>query len=86
MAKETTSDTTMEVLAKGRTLGKFRCVNCFERITAPHGSKTIKCPKCGFEWRVSWIDPKFPRIRGPVWEVNRRLAAEEISKMGKGVK
>ena len=85
MVKET-APSTMESLIQGRTLGKFRCVNCFERITAPHGSKTIKCPKCGFEWRVSWIDPKFPRIRGPVWEVNRRLAAEEVSKREKGVK
>ena len=77
---------TMAGVAEGRTMGKFRCLNCFERITAPHGSKTIKCPKCGFEWRVSWIDPKFPRIRGPVWDVNRRLAEAEISKKKKGVK
>jgi hypothetical protein len=33
------------------------------------------------EFRVSWIRPDFPRIRGPVWDVNRKLA-EEVSKKG----
>jgi hypothetical protein len=28
------------------------------------------------EFRVSWIRPDFPRIRGPVWNTNRKLAEE----------
>ena len=72
--------TVMEELAKGRTVGAFRCLNCFSRVSPPPGAKTYKCPHCGFEWRIYWLDPNFPRIRGPVWEVNRRLAEEELAK------
>ena len=86
MAKETTSATTMESLAEGRSMGAFRCLNCFIRVSPPPGAKTYKCPHCGFEWRVFWISPTFPRIRGPVWDVNRRLAVEEVSKQRKGEK
>lgn len=82
----TERETTAETLAKGRTLGTFRCLNCFARITAFSGAKTCKCPNCGFEWRLFWLDPEFPRIRGPVWAVNRRLAEEATSKKGKGKK
>ena len=84
MAKETTSGTTMESLAQGRSIGAFRCLNCFERISPPPGAKTYKCPHCSFEWRVSWISSDVPRIRGPVWEVNRRLAAEQVNKQREG--
>ena len=76
----TEKETTAEALAKGRTIGAFRCLNCFARITSVSGSKTCKCPTCGFEWRLFWLDPEFPRIRGPVWAVNRRLAGEAMSK------
>jgi hypothetical protein len=86
MAKETTSATTMESLAQGRSIGSFRCLNCFERVSPPLGAKTYKCPHCSFEWRVFWIAPDLPRIRGPVWEVNRRLAEEEVKKPRKGKK
>ena len=72
-------DTTMESLGKTRTVGKFRCLNCFERGSALPGAKTWKCPGCGFEFRLSWISPTQPRIRGPIWEVNRRLAEEAMS-------
>ena len=78
MAEETIS--TMESVAKGRTIGTFRCLNCFERVSPLPGVKTYKCPHCSFEWRVSWPQPNLPRIRGPVWDVNRRLAEEELSK------
>jgi len=71
---------TMESVAKGRTIGAFRCLNCFERISPPPGVKTYRCPHCGFEWRVVWMSPEVPRIRGPVWEVNRRLAEEAVRK------
>jgi len=71
-----------EAMAKGRTSGAVRCLNCFERIFPPNGIKIYKCPHCGFEWRISWINHDFPRIRGPVWDVNRKLAEEEVSKKG----
>ena len=74
--------TRAEVTAKGRTSGAVRCLNCFERIVPPSEAKTYKCPHCGYEWRISWPYPNFPRIRGPVWEANRKLAEEEISKKG----
>jgi len=85
MAEEMTGST-MESVAKGRTTGAFRCLNCFERISPPPGVKTYKCPHCSFEWRVVWMSPEVPRIRGPVWEVNRRLAEEAVRKRERGKK
>ncbi len=73
-------ETTAETTARGRTSGAVRCLNCFERIVPPSEAKTYKCPNCGYEWRISWPYPNFPRIRGPVWEVNRILAEEEVTK------
>ena len=78
MAEEQIS--TMESVAKGRTVGAFRCLNCYERVSPPPGATTYKCPNCSFEWRVSWPQPNLPRIRGPVWDVNRRLTEEELGK------
>lgn len=75
-------ETRGEDTAKTRTAGIFRCLNCFERVTPPSGAKEYKCPHCGYEWRISWPYPNFPRIRGPVWDVNRKLAEEEVSKKG----
>jgi hypothetical protein len=74
-----------ESLRKTRTYGKFRCHNpsCMGRIQPTSGQKHVKCPECGMEFRVSWIRPDFPRIRGPVWDVNRKLA-EEFSKKEEG--
>jgi len=70
-------ESTMHSLMKGRSMGRIRCLQCFERITFPSGSTSAACPKCGFEWRLSWpMGPDFPRIRGPVWEVNRKLIAK----------
>lgn len=79
-------ETTQEALAKGRTYGAIRCLNCFERLSPPKGADRYKCPHCSFEWRISWPFPDFPRIRGPVWDVNRRLAEEATAKKGKGKK
>jgi LSD1 subclass zinc finger protein len=70
--------TTAERTAAGRSSGKFRCHNCMTRIAPPAGAKQVKCENCGFEWRVSWLGPTFPRIRGPVWDVNRRLTEEAL--------
>ena len=79
-----------ESLRKTRTYGKFRCHNpsCMGRLVPTAGSKHVKCPVCGLEFRVAWIRPDFPRIRGPVWDVNRKIAqqavdARESAKEGK---
>ena len=52
-------------------------------VSAP-GDATIECPVCKMQFRVAWVKKGFPRIRGPVWEHNKKLA-EEIKKK-KGVK
>jgi len=71
-----------EQLRKTRTYGKFRCHNpsCMGRLQPEPGDKQVKCPECGMEFRVAWIKPDFPRIRGPVWEVNKKLAQEAAAK------
>jgi hypothetical protein len=35
---------------------------------------------CKCEFRVAWIRKDFPRIRGPVWEVNKKIAEEAFKK------
>ena len=73
---------TAESLRQTRTYGKFRCHNpsCMGRLQPKAGEKQVKCPVCGMEFRVHWIRPDFPRIRGPVWDANRRLAQEATAK------
>ena len=68
-----------ESLRATRTYGKFRCHNpsCMERIKVEAGAESCKCPRCGLEWRVAWIKAGFPRIRGPVWDVNKKIAEEK---------
>lgn len=65
-----------ENLQKTRTYGKVRCHNpsCMERIAPAPGARQVKCPTCGLEYRLVWVASDLPRIRGPVWEVNRKLA------------
>jgi hypothetical protein len=74
---------TAESLRKTRTYGKFRCHNpsCMGRLTPEPGQDRVKCPECQMEFRVAWIRPEFPRIRGPVWEVNKKLAEEAWKKL-----
>ena len=71
-----------EKLRKTRTFGKVRCHNpgCMERIQPPSGADHIKCSSCGMEYRLFWVNPSLPRIRGPVWDVNLKLAQETFSK------
>ena len=69
---------TMEGVASGRTIGSIRCLNCFERLRPTADAKSIKCPHCSFEWRLWWVSPDVPRIRGPVWDVNRQLSEEAV--------
>jgi len=77
---------TAEDLRKTRTYGKFRCHNpsCMGRLQPEAGQTRVKCPECGMEFRVHWIRPDFPRIRGPVWEVNKKLAEEALKKKTEG--
>jgi hypothetical protein len=76
---------TAEALRKTRTYGKFRCHNpsCMGRLEPEAGQVQVKCPECGMEFRVHWIRPDFPRIRGPVWDVNRKIAEEALKKKEK---
>lgn len=73
-----------ESLRKTRTYGKVRCHNpsCMGRMQPKPGDKTVKCPECGMEYRVAWIKPDFPRIRGPVWDANKKLAQDASEKRG----
>jgi hypothetical protein len=41
----------------------------------------VKCPECKMEYRVHWIRPDFPRIRGPVWDANSKLAEDILKKL-----
>ena len=71
-----------ESLRKTRTYGKVRCHNpsCMGRLQPAPGDKTAKCPTCGMEFRLAWVRPDFPRIRGPVWDTNRKLAEAAAAK------
>ena len=84
MAIEKEGLSTAESLRKTKTYGKFRCHNpkCMGRLEPKPGDKTIQCPTCGMKFRVAWVKKGFPRIRGPVWEANRRLAEEALKKKG----
>ncbi len=73
---------TAESLRATRTYGQVRCMNpsCVSRITPAPGQTKAKCPKCGSEWRIFWIKPGFPRVKGPVWETSQKLANEQWEK------
>ncbi len=75
-----------ESLRKTRTYGKVRCHNpsCMGRLEPNPGDKIVKCPVCSSEYRVEWISPDFPRIRGPVWEVNKKIAEAAFKKKMEG--
>lgn len=84
MAIEKEGLSTAENLSKTRTYGKFRCHNprCMGRLEPKKGDKTIQCPVCGMMFRVAWVKEGFPRIRGPVWEHNKKLADAVLKKKG----
>ncbi|MBW1722088.1 MAG: hypothetical protein JRH13_11585 [Deltaproteobacteria bacterium] len=73
---------TAESLRATRTYGKVRCHNptCMGRLQPKPGDKTIKCDRCGMEYRIAWVKKGFPRIRGPVWDVNKKIAEESLAK------
>jgi len=82
MAIENERLSSAETLRKTRTYGKVRCHNpsCMERIEPPAGADHVKCPTCGMEYRIFWVNPNLPRIRGPVWDVNRKIAQETLAR------
>lgn len=69
-------------LRKTRTYGKVRCHNpsCMGRLEPTPGSQQIACPTCGMTYRLFWVTPELPRIRGPVWEINRKIAEDTLAK------
>ena len=71
-----------ESLRKTRSFGKVRCHNpsCMERLVPAPGDEHVKCPTCGMEYRLFWVNPNLPRIRGPVWDVNAKIAEEAFAK------
>jgi hypothetical protein len=88
MASDKEGLSTAESLRKTRTYGQVRCHNpsCMGRITPKPGEPTVKCSVCNMEWRIAWVKDGFPRIRGPVWDVNKRLADEAFERKMKEVK
>ena len=86
MAGDEEKRSTAEALRETRTYGKFRCHNpsCMGRLQPKAGEGQVKCPECGMEFRVHWIRPDFPRIRGPVWDVNLKLAEDALKKKLEG--
>ncbi|MBL7102113.1 MAG: hypothetical protein KJ573_13010 [Proteobacteria bacterium] len=84
MAIEKEKLSAAESLRKTRTFGKVRCHNpsCMERLQPAPKADHIKCPTCGMEYRLFWVNPSLPRIRGPVWDVNRKIAEEKMAKVG----
>lgn len=49
-------------------MGEVRCLNCFERVRVPPRAERITCPACEWEWRIAWVNPDLPKVRGPMWE------------------
>jgi hypothetical protein len=82
VANDEKTPSTAELLRQTRTYGQVRCHNpsCMGRLQPKTGETQVKCPGCGMEFRVHWIRPDFPRIRGPVWDVNRKIAEEALNK------
>ena len=82
MADQREGLSTAESLRQTRTYGQVRCHNpsCMGRLQPQRGSNQVKCPDCGSEFRVTWVKDGFPRIRGPVWDVNLKLAEEALAR------
>jgi len=81
MAIDSKDLSSAESLQKARTFGKIRCHNpsCMERMEPSQGDDHVKCATCGMEFRLFWVRPDLPRIRGPVWDVNRKIAEEKLA-------
>ena len=88
MGNEKEGLSTAESLRKTRTYGQVRCHNpsCMGRLQPERGEPTVKCPACGSECRVAWVKDGFPRIRGPVWDVNLEIGGRGVCKKNEGGK
>jgi hypothetical protein len=73
---------TSESLRGTRTYGKVRCHNpsCMGRLQPESGQERVRCSECGMEYRLTWVRPDFPRIRGPVWDVNKKIAEDALKR------
>ena len=82
MSTEANHLSSAEALRKTRTYGKVRCHNpsCMGRRQPEPGVLQVTCPACGMAYRLYWLTPELPRIRGPVWEINHQLAADTLSR------
>ena len=86
MGSEKEGLSTAEGLRKTRTYGQVRCHNpsCMGRLQPERGANQVKCPACGSEFRVAWVKDGFPRIRGPVWDVNQKIGGRGAGKKNEG--
>ncbi len=86
MAVDSNKMSGAESLRKTRTFGKVRCHNptCMGRLEPEPGAKEVQCPVCKSQFRLAWVNKDLPRIRGPVWEVNKKLAEEAFKKKMEG--
>ena len=71
-------------LRKTRSFGKIRCHNpsCMKRMEPTYGDDRVTCSICGMEYRIYWLGLDLPRIRGPVWETNRKLVSKKLNDRG----
>ena len=53
-----------EKAAQEKEYSSMRCFWCFNRIQVKYDQPTAKCPTCGNAWRITWVTPKDPKIRG----------------------
>ncbi len=83
MTINTNKSSAADSLRKTRSFGKIRCHNpsCMKRMEPAPNDDRAKCTICGMEYRIYWLGPDLPRIRGPVWDVNRKLAAKKLEEI-----
>lgn len=43
---------------------EVRCFVCLKRMELAPEQKTVECPHCGQAWRITWVTPTMPKIRG----------------------
>jgi len=84
MAIDSGHNSAADSLQKTRSFGKIRCHNpsCMQRMQPAYGDDRATCASCGMAYRIYWLGPDLPRIRGPVWETNRKLAAHKLDELG----
>ena len=43
---------------------EVRCLNCLNRFQVEPKSDVATCPHCDIKYRISWLTPNQPKIRG----------------------